>query len=826
MGVPVFLSRVRIVSAGLVSVVVLGLIGQGAAAAGAPDAPTPDAPATPTLAADAASTDPVGSLTLLTDPYLQAPTTDGVTVAWASAFAGSAHVALVGAGVAELAPEQAVAAASGSAPPPADVRVVAATSTAFSRLADDVEGARVEREAWRHEAQVTGLTPGQRTDYRVVSVDGEGWVVSGTFTLAPAARPGEDLTILLTSDHQAMANTAANLEQAAATLGEIDAVLVAGDLVNQPDAGSQWFESPTSFFSVMQGNAARESNGRLYRGGEIAQHAPIFPAVGNHEVQGRLVGPSTASISSSYNAPTPRSVAEAAYERDAATINPGGDPAVRELWIENHSWSTTSYEEMFTLPVNDRGDETYYATTIGDVRVVSLFSTRIWRGTTAQPDPATRREGTSRFQEAPSVIDDEFARSHGSFIFEELGVGSDQYAWLQDELASPEFQKAPFRVVMLHEGPQGLGDNIDPPFADPVEIRETNEAGELVGIRYEYPRADNDLLHEVQPLLESAGTDLVLNGHSHLWNRFEAESGTQFLETSNTGNTYGAYHPLSGRSRALPPAPWDATQYTAQGNPGGLEPIVPNVAPFTTPDGVPQPFISSNDLAVFSVLRTGPGTISTYSYDVRTPDVKPVLVDEFSLGRPAAPVFTDVPADSEFAGDIAWLAQKGITNGWTNDDGTREFRPLEPLARDAMAAFLYRLAGKPSFTAPATSSFSDVQPGDQFYKEITWLAAEGITTGWDDGDGSFSFRPLEPIGRDAMAAFLYRYEGITNDAPPNVSAFDDVAPEDLYYREISWLAENEVTLGWQGNDGTVLYRPTAPIARDAIAAFLHRFDAL
>lgn len=651
-------------------------------------------------------------------------------------------------------------------------------------------------------------------------------MVSGTFTLAPAARPGDDLTILLTSDHQAMANTAANLEQAAATLGEIDAVLVAGDLVNQPDAGNQWFESPTSFFSVMQGNAARESNGRLYRGGEIAQHAPIFPAVGNHEVQGRLVGPNTGSISSSYNAPTPRSVAEAAYERDAAAINPTDDPAVRELWIENHSWSTTTYEEMFTLPTNDNGDETYYATTIGDVRVVSLFSTRIWRGTTAQPDPTTRREGTSPFQEAPSVIDDEFARSHGSFIFEELGVGSEQYAWLEKELASPEFQEAPFRVVMLHEGPQGLGDNIDPPFADPVEIRETNDAGELVGIRYEYPRADNDLLHEVQPLLESAGTDLVLNGHSHLWNRFEAESGTQFLETSNTGNTYGAYHPLSGRSRTLPPAPWDATQYTAQGNPGGLEPIVPTIAPFRADDGTPLPFISSNDLAVFSVLRTGPGTISTYSYDVRTPDVEPVLVDEFPLGRPAAPTFTDVPVDSQFAADIAWLAREKITDGWTNADGTREFRPLQPLARDAMAAFLYRLAGRPTFTAPAVSPFSDVQPGDQFYKEITWLAHERISTGWDDGDGSFSFRPLDPIARDAMAAFLYRYAEVSDYTPPSVSTFDDVAPEELYYREISWLAEKKVTLGWQGNDGTVLFRPVAPIARDAIAAFLHRFDAL
>lgn len=47
----------------------------------------------------------------------------------------------------------------------------------------------------------------------------------------------------------------------------------------------------------------------------------------------------------------------------------------------------------------------------------------------------------------------------------------------------------------------------------------------------------------------------------------------------------------------------------------------------------------------------------------------------------------------------------------------------------------------------------DVKPTDPYHKEITWLADTGISTGWDDG----TFRPWEPINRDAMAAFLYRF---------------------------------------------------------------------
>jgi hypothetical protein len=76
--------------------------------------------------------------------------------------------------------------------------------------------------------------------------------------------------------------------------------------------------------------------------------------------------------------------------------------------------------------------------------------------------------------------------------------------------------------------------------------------------------------------------------------------------------------------------------------------------------------------------------------------------------------------------------------------------------RDAMAAFLYRLMRKPAFTPPATSPFVDVSTSNQFYKEITWLASMKISSGWDEGNGKASYRPLNSVNRDAMAAFMYR----------------------------------------------------------------------
>ena len=174
--------------------------------------------------------------------------------------------------------------------------------------------------------------------------------------------------------------------------------------------------------------------------------------------------------------------------------------------------------------------------------------------------------------------------------------------------------------------------------------------------------------------------------------------------------------------------------------------------------------------------------------------------------------FKDVPADYPFVNDINWLAQRRITTGYP--DGT--FRPNGSVERGAMAAFFYRMAGSPQFTAPSTPSFKDVPRDHPFYKEIEWMRARGITTGWSDG----TFRPNDAVNRDAMAAFFYRYAGSPAYSAPTVSPFSDVSTGSQFYREIAWLADQRITTGWP--DGS--FRPVQPIERGAMAAFLHRYN--
>jgi hypothetical protein len=96
------------------------------------------------------------------------------------------------------------------------------------------------------------------------------------------------------------------------------------------------------------------------------------------------------------------------------------------------------------------------------------------------------------------------------------------------------------------------------------------------------------------------------------------------------------------------------------------------------------------------------------------------------------------------------MAATGFTSGFP--DGT--FKPDNPVTRQAMAAFLYRLADQPAFTPPGTPTFNDVGPGHPFRKEIEWMAAVGLANGFPDG----GFHPGDSISRQATAAFLFRFD--------------------------------------------------------------------
>jgi hypothetical protein len=535
---------------------------------------------------------------LLTDPFLQLPTPNSVRVVWFTEFPGNQNVVYYGENL---------------------EKSTRAITTQLSRTREDQDSKVanqtitqiIKREIWRHEAEVSGLTPGVRVPYRVMSRRADGASVSSdVFSLAPTPEPGQPLKILLTSDHQLKPMTAANLQKVVETVGQVDGVWFAGDLINISDRASEWFDHSGggAFFPALQGRANYEmvNNGvkTIYQGGAIIQHAPMFTAIGNHEVMGRFGR--TKSLKDEFNDTIPRDVAQRLYSGKSLIDN---------------SFNTYTYEEIFTLPQSQPGGKKYYAVTFGDVRLVVLYVTDMWR----TPKLNTGYKGT--YTEASQNFDHPQNWGYGQFILEPITKGSQQYNWLAAELQSPEFQQAKYKVVMLHHPPHTLGDNIVPPFTNPVQKIARDEQGKITAIRYEYPKTEDYIQRDLMPLLESAHVQLVLYGHSHLWNRFISPSGMHFLETSNVGNSYGAA--WGDKKRDIPQQYQE--DYTAQGDPYGLAPVIPTIAPLLNENRQPLPYITSNDITVFSILETETGTVTSYYFDTRKPDSPAVKFDELQL---------------------------------------------------------------------------------------------------------------------------------------------------------------------------------------------------
>lgn len=190
--------------------------------------------------------------------------------------------------------------------------------------------------------------------------------------------------------------------------------------------------------------------------------------------------------------------------------------------------------------------------------------------------------------------------------------------------------------------------------------------------------------------------------------------------------------------------------------------------------------------------------------------------------------FSDVSSATPHAEDILWLYRAGISTGWEESNGSYTFRGMDSVKRQDMAAFLYRLAGSPEFSVSnnAASIFADVNEMTPHYKEIIWLASTGISTGWAEANGSRTFRGMDPVRRQDMAAFLCRlsvYLG-HSDCGEGVNPFVDVTADTPHRHEVLWLSQYEITQGWIEADGSRTFRGMDTVKRQDMAAFMHRMS--
>jgi titin len=282
---------------------------------------------------------------------------------------------------------------------------------------------------------------------------------------------------------------------------------------------------------------------------------------------------------------------------------------------------------------------------------------------------------------------------------------------------------------------------------------------------------------------------------------------------------------------AVGPGPTSATAGpvtipTIPGAPGGVQvsavgvDIVVTWTPPTTDGGSPRTGYRVTASPAGTELVVGPSATTATILGLPYGSTQTVTVRAVNLvgpgpGGSSAPLFLgwiDVPADHPFVVDIAWMASARLAGGFP--DGT--YQPTRVVTRQALAAFLYRLAGSPEGPDPACTEqlFRDVIVTNPFCGEITWAYEAGIVSGFPDQ----TFHPDAKILRQEVAAMLWRAAG-RPAPPPGAPDFPDVSLTNPFRDAIRWMA----AVGLTGGDSAGNFNPRGAATRQAMAAFLHRF---
>jgi len=88
------------------------------------------------------------------------------------------------------------------------------------------------------------------------------------------------------------------------------------------------------------------------------------------------------------------------------------------------------------------------------------------------------------------------------------------------------------------------------------------------------------------------------------------------------------------------------------------------------------------------------------------------------------------------------------------------------------------------------------------------------------------FKPSAPVSRQAMALFVARYANANLNVIPTTQRFADVPLGASSAAAIDWMFVNGISTGTPQPSGLPLYKPSDPVTRQAMAAFLFRVNAL
>ena len=175
--------------------------------------------------------------------------------------------------------------------------------------------------------------------------------------------------------------------------------------------------------------------------------------------------------------------------------------------------------------------------------------------------------------------------------------------------------------------------------------------------------------------------------------------------------------------------------------------------------------------------------------------------------------FSDTKIDAWWHDGIHYCLEEGLMIG----TGEGMFSPNMTTTRSMIATILWRMADEPK-TAHEIA-FRDVKPDEWYTSPIRWADKTGVAIGYGNG----LFGTNDPITREQLATFLYRFANAEKPASSRALPFDDAGEiSDWALDALVWCHENGIVLG--KGDGRI--DPKGLATRAEAAAMIQRFCKL
>lgn len=150
--------------------------------------------------------------------------------------------------------------------------------------------------------------------------------------------------------------------------------------------------------------------------------------------------------------------------------------------------------------------------------------------------------------------------------------------------------------------------------------------------------------------------------------------------------------------------------------------------------------------------------------------------------------FSDIAEDAWYRDAVSFVCEKGLMQG-----SGEMFYPEQNTSRAMAVTVLWRLAGSPE--AEKNETFSDAESDAYYAGALDWAAEAGIAAGTAPG----IFRPEEPVSREQLAVFLYRFAESQNcdiSVSTDPVCFRDADNIDAYAASaVKWACDRGILKG-------------------------------